>query len=102
MVIRFVAAVVAGGGLVSVEGGRLRCRLPKGEALPVDLAGAIAAEKAAIVAALSVAPLDATVRHILGLSDAERDAYRAALAHDLAACARAEAILAGDPPGAGA
>src|SRR3712207_8431993 len=33
MVVRLVAAVVARGGLVSVEGDRLRCRLPKGEEL---------------------------------------------------------------------
>ena len=94
MVIRLVAAVVARGGTMRVAEGRLTCRLPKGEILPSDLAAAIAEEKGAIAAALRVAPLEETVNNILDLGGDERERYRAALAHDLAALAEAEARLA--------
>ena len=95
MVVRLVAAVVARGGTLAVQGDRLCCRLPKGETLPSELTAAIKAEKDRILEVLTVARLEATVDHIRDLSEDEREAYRAALAHDLAALARAEAILAG-------
>ena len=94
MVIRLVAAVVARGGAVHVAEGRLVCRLPKGETLPTDVAAAIAAEKGAIAAALGVAPLEETVKHILELGDRERERYGTAVVHDLVALAEAEARLA--------
>jgi hypothetical protein len=93
MVVRLVAAVVARGGILAAEGERLVCRLPRDDRLPQELAAAIRTYKPAIVAALAVAPLAQTVRHVLALSEEERDAYRAALAHDLAALAAAEAEL---------
>lgn len=93
MVVRLLAAVVARGGVVQVEADRLICRLPQGQLLPAELKAAFAAEKLSLVAALTCAPLAATVRHLLALTDAERDAYQEALAHDLAAWARADLIL---------
>jgi hypothetical protein len=87
MVVRLVAAVVGLGGMVVVDGDRLVCRMPKGVALPPEVADGIRAHKAAIVAALAVAPLEETVRYIQELSAEERAAFAAALAHDLAAFA---------------
>jgi hypothetical protein len=90
MVVRLVAAVVGLGGVPMVEGDRLVCRMPKGVALPREVADGIRAHKAELLAALAVAPLGETVRYILALSAEERTAYGQALAHDLAAFAAAE------------
>ncbi|MDP9366357.1 MAG: hypothetical protein M3Q10_19400 [Chloroflexota bacterium] len=94
MVIRLVAAIVARGGTLRVDNGRLVCRLPQGETLPADLAAAIAAEKGAIAVALGVAALEETVNNVLELDEDERRRYRALLAHDLVALAEAEVRLA--------
>ncbi|MGH2535111.1 MAG: hypothetical protein ACRDJW_22845 [Thermomicrobiales bacterium] len=97
MVDRLIAAIVARSGTLFVERDRLICRLPKGESLPDDLAASIMEQKPAILAALTVASLEQTVRHILALTAEERDAYRMALAHDLAALAAAETALGERP-----
>jgi TubC N-terminal docking domain len=93
-VVQTVAAVVARGGVLSVEGDRLVCRLPKGKELAPEVAEEIRTHKRAILAAVAVASLQETVDYIRALSDEERGAYAAALAHDLAAFAAAEAPLA--------
>ncbi len=94
MEVRLVAAVVAQGGTVRATDRGLVCRMPNGAALPGELAAAIRANRDGILGALGMADWEETVRHIVDMTDDARNAYRAALAHDLAAWAEAEARLA--------
>ncbi len=93
MVVRIVASVLALGGVLTVDGERLVCRLPAGQQLPRDLAENIAAEKSAIMSCITFAPLFATSAAILALSEPKKAEYTALLVHDLAAWAQAESEL---------
>lgn len=91
--VEVVAAVMAHGGVLRVVDGRLACRFPPGHSLPAELVAAITAHKELIREAIEMADWEATVVNIMGLTDAERAAYRATLVHDLTALATAERRL---------
>lgn len=92
---QLVAAIVGDGGHVFPATDSVRVRMPECVSLSARVAAAIRADKPALLAALAVGELEETVRHIVALSESDREAYRAAVTHDLAALAQADAILAG-------
>jgi hypothetical protein len=85
MEIRLIAAVVAQGGVLTFDGDRLVCKLPKGTQLAPEVSAHLSMHKASIVAMLTVAPLSETIQFLRSLAGEERTAWEAALAHDLAA-----------------
>ena len=91
MVVRIVTGIVAHGGVLTVEGDRLRCRLPVGTELPDDLGADITANKPAILAVFQPFLMEETVAEIRAMTPEDRAAYRTELAFDLAAWVAAEA-----------
>lgn len=85
MVAQLVMELVAAGAVVSTDDGRLICRMPKGKALPPDLAERVRRHRDEIVRALDMAPLAETVRYLRTISPNERQAWEDAHAHDSAA-----------------
>jgi hypothetical protein len=85
MIAQLVMELVAAGAMVSTEGDRLVCRVPRGQTLPMELTERVRRHKDEIVRALNVAVLANTVRYLRALSPEERQAWEDAHAHDSAA-----------------